>query len=294
MRVIQYKNPLCACDKCGLEVKSGNKYILGHNRRGKGISKSPSQLCWCGCGEMTEIGNKYIHGHNNARLGTGKQLSPPQLCACDDECGLMTNPGRRYIKGHFHKGNLGKKDTKEKSQNRIIVANEVWGRKEYREKHHQGMIKAWDNKEIRERHSKIQKIVQNRPERRKRNSQNILELWQDPEYVMKQMESRDLRPNKPESFILFLLNRMYPREWKYTGDFSFTIGGKNPDFVNINGQKKCIEFFGDYWHRGENPNYRKKAFAKYGWDTLIIWEHELEDIERVKFAINKFNRKESV
>lgn len=82
----------------------------------------------------------------------------------------------------------------------------------------------------------------------------------------------NLHPNKPEQIILDLLNEMYPGEWKYTGDFSFMINGRNPDFANCNGQKKVIEFWGDYWHKGEDPEDRKAIFREFGYDTLVIWE----------------------
>jgi len=112
--------------------------------------------------------------------------------------------------------------------------------------------------------------------------------WQNPEYVKKIQDALQLRPNKPESIILTLLNDLYPNEWKYTGDFSFMINGKNPDFVNCNGQKQCIELFGDYWHKGENPQDRKAIFREFGYETLVIWEHELRDMNIVKNKIYAF------
>ena len=115
--------------------------------------------------------------------------------------------------------------------------------------------------------------------------------WKNAEFARMMGRAWQLKPNKPETSILTMLETLYPKEWKYTGDFSFMIGGKNPDFVNCNGQKKCIELFGDYWHKDENPNYRKRIFAEYGYDTLVIWEHELKQAERVKFRINRFCRK---
>jgi len=118
-------------------------------------------------------------------------------------------------------------------------------------------------------------------------------FWQDPEYVAKQMVSRNIRPNKMEQIILYLLNLMYPGEWRYTGDFSFMINGKNPDFVNINGQKKLIEFNGTYWHQNDVPGEREKIFAEFGYDTLIIWDHELKDMETLIAKVTSFHTKEN-
>ena len=58
---------------------------------------------------------------------------------------------------------------------------------------------------------------------------------------------------------------------------------------DINGQKKCIELYGNYWHKNDNPQDRIDLFKQFGYDTLIIWEHELKDIEKVKNRIMKFH-----
>jgi len=75
------------------------------------------------------------------------------------------------------------------------------------------------------------------------------------------------------------------------GDGSFVINGFNPDFVNINGQKKIIELFGDYWHRNTQIKDKKriKTYNKYGYKVLIVWEHELENINKLKIKLQKFN-----
>lgn len=112
--------------------------------------------------------------------------------------------------------------------------------------------------------------------------------WKNPQFVEKMRKGLNLHPNKPETIILNLLNKLYPGEWKFTGDFSFMINGKNPDFTNINGQKKLIELFGDYWHRGENPQDRIDVFKPFGYQTLIIWERELKDIKQLKRKIFDF------
>ena len=128
-------------------------------------------------------------------------------------------------------------------------------------------------------------------EMRKRISNSLRELWKNNEYVKMMEKARHIFPNKPETILLNLLNELYPNEWKYTGDFSFMINGKNPDFANCNGQKKCIELFGDYWHREQNPKDRKDIFKEFGYDTLVIWERELKNIPRLKRKISKFNGK---
>ena len=127
--------------------------------------------------------------------------------------------------------------------------------------------------------------------------------WDDIKYRKKQLKaicaSRILRilPNAPERRLRNGLNKMFPGEYKYVGDGSFTIGYKNPDFVNINGQKRIIELFGDYWHskkmtgktKKQEENQRVKHFAKCGYKTLIVWEHELKNIKQLKRKLKEFH-----
>ena len=113
----------------------------------------------------------------------------------------------------------------------------------------------------------------------------------DREYVLMMANARNIKPNKPETLLIGLLDSLYPGEWKYTGDFSMTINGKCPDFVNCNGQKKIIEFNGSYWHQDDIPGKREAIFAEYGYETLIIWDKELKNMESVKSKIQDFHKK---
>lgn len=104
-----------------------------------------------------------------------------------------------------------------------------------------------------------------------------------------------LKQNQLESKLNLLLNNILPGEYKYVGDGEIIIGGFNPDFINCNGKKKIIELYGDYWHKTmkylERDPRRIKAYKKYGYKTLIIWEKELKDIEKVKNRVLFFNTK---
>lgn len=75
------------------------------------------------------------------------------------------------------------------------------------------------------------------------------------------------------------------------GDGSVILEGKIPDFININGQKKIIELFGNYWHKEGDEQTRKEYFNKYGYETLIIWEEEMKNLENVKNKLINFNMK---
>jgi len=132
------------------------------------------------------------------------------------------------------------------------------------------------------------------PKHKEKVSKAMKELWKNltedekSRWIKNSYASGSTRPNKPETVILNLLNQLYPGEWKYTGDFSFIINGKCPDFININGQKKIIELFGDYWHKGQNTQDRINTFKPYGYDTLIIWEKELKNLAKIESRISNF------
>lgn len=106
--------------------------------------------------------------------------------------------------------------------------------------------------------------------------------------------SRHKRPTKPEKIVMNILNKIYPNEFKYTGNGEFIIGGLCPDFVNCNGKKKIIEVFGEYWHKSradketDTEEGRKRIFSIYGYDCLVIWDNELKNLLQVTNKIKSF------
>lgn len=125
--------------------------------------------------------------------------------------------------------------------------------------------------------------------------------WQNKEYKDKNLklmfDNLDIRPTKPEIKMIEILKTLFPNEYRYVGDGSVLIGYKNPDFININNQKKIIEIYGNYWHSKERTgrtkrqeeNQRTKHFAKYGFQTLIVWERELKDMRQLEKKILEFH-----
>lgn len=57
-------------------------------------------------------------------------------------------------------------------------------------------------------------------------------------------------------------------------------------------ENKIIELFGDYWHNKleniEIDKRRLKTYKKFNFKVLVIWEHELKDLEKVKERILQF------
>ncbi len=83
------------------------------------------------------------------------------------------------------------------------------------------------------------------------------------------------------------------KNYKYTGDQNFYVGGFYPDFVNKK-DNKIIEVYGDYWHTRkewvERDKRRLVAYKECGYKTLIIWEHELKNINNTEKKILKFDK----
>ncbi len=109
--------------------------------------------------------------------------------------------------------------------------------------------------------------------------------------IMKAMHES---PNKFETTVGNLLDELYPNEWKYTGNGDVMIGGLTPDFFCVNGQKKIVECFGTYWHsarvrKWQDTEQGKKAlYRSYGYDTLVIWENELKDLDTLTEKVRVF------
>lgn len=95
-------------------------------------------------------------------------------------------------------------------------------------------------------------------------------------------------PNLIEKKLMTLI----PKNFIFVGNGKIMIDRFNPDFIDKK-NKKIIELYGDYWHN--LPNYierdkrRLKSYKKYGYKTLVIWEHELKDLNKIRDKIYNFN-----
>lgn len=137
----------------------------------------------------------------------------------------------------------------------------------------------------------------------KKISEALKKLWKNVEYRNKAItlsrKNMHLKPNKPEKTLNKLLNKLFPNEYKYNK--TFIIAGLVPDFIDER-EKKIIELYGCYWHKCSKcgfGNGRKEdknregiydLFANY--KTLIVWEHELENIELLTNKLLSFIKKD--
>lgn len=98
-------------------------------------------------------------------------------------------------------------------------------------------------------------------------------------------------PNRDERFLIdFFKSKNLP--YIFVGDGSVIIDNRNPDFINSNGQKKIIEFFGEHWHKPEDETIKRRIYQKYGFDLLVIWGKDTKDKEMLLEKVSEFNRKE--
>lgn len=269
-----------------------------------------AKLCKCGCGQeiIVKWWHKYrgipdfIHGHNSryahpmlgrkASEETLKKLRKSHLGLPSGSKGLKRTKETRRRMSESHKG-VSLSERHKKSIG--IASKKVWTKKTDTEKAQWSKnISSAEKGRIISNEARKKISIAHKGKRlspaTEFTSERMKAKYRDPVYIKKMRKAWNMKPNKPETLILNLLNDLYPGEWKYTGDFSFTINGKCPDFVNCNGQKKIIEFWGDHWHKEQNPQDRINAFKPFGYDTMVIWGHELKDMDAIIARIDEFNR----
>jgi G:T-mismatch repair DNA endonuclease (very short patch repair protein) len=118
------------------------------------------------------------------------------------------------------------------------------------------------------------------------------EFWRlnHDEQLRRMMVGEHKRPNKLEKRLIELIQRS-GLPFKYVGNWEFIVAGKCPDFLSSDGRKLLIELFGNYWHTvkaRETVEERVERFRKHGFETLILWEKEMDDEERIVEKIRQF------
>lgn len=108
-------------------------------------------------------------------------------------------------------------------------------------------------------------------------------------------KNHNIKPTKLEKKFISIIEK-YGLPYKYVGDWAFVLGGKCPDFLNTNGEKKVIELFGQAFHSPlfsfrkvpyhQTAQGAKEHYNKYGFSCLVLWENELNNEERVIKKIN--------
>ncbi len=144
------------------------------------------------------------------------------------------------------------------------------------------------------------------PEVRKKISEKMRLRWSDSEYRKRVMPSYFGHPpwnkGKPECFDATAVAKMLTHRgrtsletkfqgiidknnlpYKFVGDGSFMIGRKNPDFININGEKIAIEVYARYYKLRhaetikEWKEERERVFREYGWEAIFFDETQVNE-----------------
>jgi G:T-mismatch repair DNA endonuclease (very short patch repair protein) len=183
-------------------------------------------------------------------------------------CGMKGKHHTQDTKDNLSIANMGKKLTKECKKLIGKTSEEHWKNPEYSEK--------------------ILCSIRNR--------------WKDIEWkekmLAKMLCGQENRPNNPEKKIIEILKSL-SSGIAYVGDGTHWISGMNPDFINID-KKQIIEVFGCFWHcckkcgHKNRNNQRQKdisrinKFKDLGYSVLIIWEHDIGDINACRNTITIF------
>lgn len=139
---------------------------------------------------------------------------------------------------------------------------------------------------------------------KKRISEQSRARWADPEYkdrtVKSMIKASNHRPTSAEKALEAILNEVCLNEYKYVGNSNeVVIGGCSPDFVHVDGTKRVMEAHGDFWHskrrtgrtKEEEEAYKITRYKEFGYECLIIWEHEMkQDKDAVAERIRAFNK----
>ncbi len=116
-------------------------------------------------------------------------------------------------------------------------------------------------------------------ETREKIRQIDLKLWANKEWAIQKQKTlrlaQQIIPNNKEKLLQNILDSVFPDTWIFIGDGKIPIGGKHPDFYDKS--TNLIDLYGDYWHRNHNPQDRIDYFKQIGYNCLVIWEHELQD-----------------
>lgn len=192
---------------------------------------------------------------------------------------------QKISKGWFKKGHHPK------TQITTEILKKKWKNPKYRMKMKKMSKKIWQDPKYREKMSKsiskgTKKGWQDQ-KRRKKMSERSRKQWQTEEYQRKIFKSLNIKPTHPEKFLINFFKK-HDLPFKYTGDYSFWIKGRNPDFINCDGQKQIIEFNGFYTHNKREEIERSKLFSEYGFTTLFLHYPDLENESDLLNKINDF------
>ncbi len=271
---LKRRNPLCQCG-CGNRVRLFvHSYLTGHNRRGVKIIFS----------EETKRKMSLAHKGKKPSVEHRKKLS---ISMMGKNKGKKASLETRKKLSIAHMGIKQSKETCKKRSDALKgrIFTEEWKRKI--SEGQKGKVIPVEQR-IKISKTLIAKGYRHSEEWKRQHSLKMKSLYKKGHFYKRICLGRVKKPNYLEKRFQDLIDYIYPGEWKYTGNFDFWLGGKNPDFMNVNGQKKLIEVCGRRWHGPEYEVERPKHFKKYGFDTLIVWAEEFKDLDKLISKVKGF------
>jgi len=270
---------LCECG-CGKIINDNVRFFHGHNRKGKTLSDFHKKLI--STSNTGKIRSKEVK--DKIRTSVKKQWN--------DESSTYHSENFKSNRKKFHDSRIGverKKDTKVKIG---LKQKENWNNP-----NHLFNSKTFRNK-LSNIHKEIWKDLEsnyNSEQRSDKISKTIKHLYTTEDFLKKYQNGLKVYKNKLESKFETILKKLNIFSFKFVGDRSFWINGRNPDFINED-QKMVIEIFGDYWHGNErtginNSDHELDRINHYkmnGYKSIIIWEHEINNIDELSSKILEF------
>jgi very-short-patch-repair endonuclease len=305
------KKILAACDGCGkVRIASKNTYhALCISCALKG--KHPSEETRRKLSEANKGKNHPFFGKHHTEEAKRKisEGHKGQIPWNKERTGVFSEETRRKI-GDAQKG----KHHSEERKKKISDAHKgLHPSKEAR----QNMSEAQKDREITEetRRKLSESLKGNKnsfgkhpsEKARQKMSEAAKKHWQDPVYIKKVFDGLNMKPNAQEKKVGAILQKHVPDEYAYNGDFScgITIGGKIPDFVNVNGEKIVIEVFGPWHdekhmreHFGDDIPWKRTEFgtkahySQFGYKCVVFWQEDLEreDAEQYVLSVLRENK----
>ncbi len=113
-------------------------------------------------------------------------------------------------------------------------------------------------------------------EHNKANSERMKQLYKDGKLI--HLFEYDGKTSKVERS---LKPYVEPLGYVHTLDKRYFIGKSTdrvriPDYVNSK-ERKIIEVWGRYWHRGQDPQEMIDWYTSYGWSCIALWEDEVSE-----------------
>lgn len=208
---------------------------------------------------------------------------------CGKTAGYVFDNGLYCCSDDWHRCDVKKRENAKRKVEEFKDA-------ERKERHRESVLNSW--KDPARLEIQYENLL-NKPGFKKRISEQGKLRWKtDHAFVEKLRNSilHKLNANKNEIMLINIFKEL-DLDYEFVGDWSLWIDGKNPDFINrLN--NKVIEFFGLHWHGEEmtgetndiHAQNRIDHFSKNGYECMVIWESDLQNIEKLKKSIIEFDR----